>query len=325
LFQSKLNFTLIVKTFQKTLMPTLQQFKYLVAVADTLHFRRAAERSHVTQPTLSGQLRELEHKLGVQLVERSRSRVIMTPVGVEIAARARAILRDVSEVVEIAKRGQNPLGGTIRVGVVQSLGSYLLPLIVPDLHASHPDLKLYVREGLASDLLSRIDEGALDILFFPLPVVGSELATARLFREPLLAVTAIDHPLAAKSVIAREDMTDQTILTLEPGHRLHGQVRQICEDTGAKLSLDYEGTSLDTIRQMVAMGMGISLLPALYVRSEVSENSLVTARPLASPVPFRSIGIVWRRQAARSAAYEELARILRGILRKKAPEVTVID
>ncbi|WJY22110.1 hydrogen peroxide-inducible genes activator [Fontisubflavum oceani] len=306
-------------------MPTLQQLRYLVAVADTLHFRRAAERAHVTQPTLSGQLKELEAKLGIQLVERSRARVVLTPTGAEIAARARAILRDVSDIQEIAKQGQHPLGGTIRVGVVQSLGSYLLPLVIPDLHASHPDLRLYVREGLATDLLTRIDEGRLDLLFFPLPVTGADLNTARLFREPLLAVTAIDHPLADRPQVAREDLRGETILTLEPGHRLHEQMKQICADTGAELSLDYEATSLDTIRQMVAMGLGISLLPALYVRSEVTQNALVTSRPLAGPVPFRSIGMVWRKTAPRSREFAELAQILRRILREAAPEVTVID
>lgn len=306
-------------------MPTLQQFRYLVAVADTLHFRRAAERCQVTQPTLSGQLRELEGKLGVQLVERSRSRVLLTPVGAEVAARARDLLRDVSDIVSLAKAGQHPLESTIRAGVVQSLGSYLLPLVIPDLHAAHPDLKLYVREGMASDLLARLDEGSLDVLFFPLPLQSADLVTARLFREPLIVVTATDHPLADREVVERADLRDETILTLEAGHRLHGEVRTICDAAGARLSLDYEGTSLDTIRQMVAMGLGISLLPALYVRSEVRPNALVTARPLAAPAPFRQIGMVWRRRAARADVYARLAGLLRTILRRTAPDVTVTD
>jgi len=306
-------------------MPTLQQLKYLVAIADTLHFRRAAERAHVTQPTLSAQLATLEANLGVQLVERSRTRVILTPEGAQIAARARTVLRDVGEIVEMARRGSQRLGGTIRVGVVQSLGSYLLPLVIPDLHASHPDLRLYVREGLATDLLARIDDGSLDLLFFPLPVAGADLETARLFREPLQVVTATDHALAAQDRISREQLRGETILTLEPGHRLHEQVRQICADSGAELSLDYEATSLDTIRQMVAMGLGISLLPALYIRSEVRPNTMVTARPLAGPQPFRAVGMVWRKRAARAEEYVELAQILRRILRRTAPEVTVME
>lgn len=306
-------------------MVTLQQLKYLTAIADTLHFRRAADRCHVTQPTLSAQLSTMEQNLGVQLVERSRARVVLTPEGEDIAARARTILREVDEIITIAHRGTETLGGTIRVGVVQSLGSYLLPLVIPDLHASHPDLKLYVREGLASDLLARLDDGALDLLFFPLPAPGADLEDARLFREPLQVVTSTDHALSTQAKIPLDGLKGETLLTLEPGHRLHEQVRDICEASGAKLSLDYGGTSLDTIRQMVAMGLGISLLPALYIRSEVRPNTLVTARPLDGPQPFRTVGMVWRKRAARAGEYAELAQILRAILRKTAPEVTVID
>lgn len=306
-------------------MPTLQQLRYLALLAETLHFRRAAERAHVTQPTLSAQLSALEDKLGVQLVERSRSRVLLTAEGAEIAARARRVLSEVEEITDVARRGQAPLGGTIRVGVVQSLGSYLLPLVIPDLHKGYPDLRLYVREGLADDLLAKLEEGGLDLLFFPLPVAGAELTSARLFREPLQVVAAVDHPLAALDRVPRARLANERILTLERGHRLHDQVRRICEETGAELSLDYGATSLDTIRQMVAMGLGISLLPALYVRSEVQQNTLVMARPLDGPQPFRAVGMVWRKRAARGPAYQELARTLRRILRATAPEITVTD
>jgi LysR family hydrogen peroxide-inducible transcriptional activator len=175
-------------------VPSLQQLRYVALIAETLHFRRAAERANVTQPTLSAQLSKLEDELGVQLVERSRSRVVMTPEGDEIATRARRVLADVAEIAEIARRGQAMLAGTIRVGVVQSLGSYFLPLVIPDLHLRYPELRLYVREGLADDLVRRLEDGSLDLLFFPLPVTGSEFAVARLFREPLLAVAAVDHP-----------------------------------------------------------------------------------------------------------------------------------
>jgi LysR family hydrogen peroxide-inducible transcriptional activator len=307
------------------ILVTLQQLRYLVALGDTLHFRRAADRCHVTQPTLSAQLSTMEANLGVQLVERSRAKVILTAEGVDIATRARSILREVDEIVTLAQRGRSGLSGTIRVGVVQSLGSYLLPLVIPDLHASHPDLKLYVREGLADDLLLRLEDGALDLLFYPLPAKGSDLEDARLFREPLQVVIGTDHALGALRRVPPEKLRGETLLSLEQGHRLHDQVRQICEATGAELSLDYGATSLDTIRQMVAMGLGISLLPALYIRSEVRPNTLVTARPLEGPQPFRTVGMVWRKRAARAAEYRELAQVLRAILRRTAPEVTVID
>ena len=306
-------------------MPTLQQFRYLVAVAETLHFRRAAEMTHVTQPTLSGQLRELEDKLGVQLVERSRAKVILTPIGKDIAARARTVLRDVQDIVELAKHGQSLLGGTIRVGVLQSLGPYLLPHILPELHQSYPSLKLYVREGMPQTLLGGIDDGSLDLLFFPLPVKGADLESTRLFREPLWIVAPSDHRLARKDEAERSDLKGETILTLERGHKLHDQVSGLCEQFGARMSLDYEGISLDTLRQMVGMGMGLSFLPALYVRSEVRQDNQVVARELRARTPFRVIGMIWRRHSARQEEFLALAGLIRGILRGRVPEVTVMQ
>lgn len=306
-------------------MPTLQQFRYLVAVADTLHFRRAAELCHVTQPTLSGQLRELEQRLGVQLVERSRSKVVMTPAGAEIAARAQVVLRDVQEIVELAKGGQSLLSGTIRVGVLQSLGPYLMPHILPELHASYPKLKLYLREGLPQVLLGALDDGHLDLLFFPLPITGTDVITARLFREPLWIIAPHDHPLALKDTIDRADLRGETMLALERGHRLHDQVRQLCEEFGAHLALDYEGTSLDTLRQMVAMGMGLSFVPTLYVLSEVLRDNQVAARRFRPPTPSRMIGMVWRRHSARQEEFEMLAALIRGVLRARVGDLEIAE
>ena len=306
-------------------MPTLQQLRYLVAIAETLHFRRAAELTHVTQPTLSGQLRELEAKLGVQLVERSRARVVLTPIGNTIAARARTVLHDVQDIVELAKHGQTMFGGTIRVGVLQSLGPYLLPHILPELHRSYPQLKLYVREGVPRALLGGLDDGNLDLLFFPLPVRGGDLETARLFREPLCVAVAGEHPLASKGHATKNDLEGQTVLTLEQGHRLHDQVRDLCRDFGAELSLDYEGTSLDTLRQMVGLGMGISFLPALYVRSEVTREGDVVPLAMKPNPPFRMIGMVWRRHSARREEYLAFAGLIREILKRDVPEVTVVS
>ncbi len=306
-------------------MPTLQQLRYLVAVAETLHFRRAAEMTHVTQPTLSGQLRELEDKLGVQLVERSRAKIILTPIGKEIAVRSRTVLRDVQDIVELAKHGQSLLGGTIRLGVLQSLGPYLLPHILAELHQSFPNLKLYIREGMPKVLLDSLDDGNLDLLLFPLPVKGTDLQSARLFSEPLWIVTPRDHLLATKENAARSDLKGETVLTLEPGHRLHDQVRDLCNQFGANLSLDYEGTSLDTLRHMVGMGMGLSFLPALYVRAEVVQDEQVVARQMHPRAPFRMIGMIWRRHSSRQEEFFTLAGFIRGILKSRVPEVTVMD
>jgi len=306
-------------------MPSLQQLRYLAAVADTLHFRRAAELCNVTQPTLSAQLKELELRLGVTLVERNRSRVLLTPVGADIARRARRVLRDVEDIRDTARIGQAPLTGTLRAGVVQSLGSYLFPLIAPDLHDRYPQLRLYLREGLADDLIHQLETGQLDVLFYPMPLERSDIVTEPLFDEPLHVVMPRDHRLARQPVIARHDLRGETLLALEPGHRLYEQMRALAEEFQADLSHDYEGTSLDTLRQMVAMGMGVSLLPALYVRSEVAREQLVVARPLRDPAPKRTIAMAWRKSTARGADFRAMADLSRRVLAENAPEIAVLD
>ncbi len=306
-------------------MPTLQQLRYLVAIAETLHFRRAAEFCNVTQPTLSGQIRELELKLGVQLIERSRAKVLLTPLGKEVVARARIVLRDVKDIVDITKHGQSILGGTIRMGILHSLGPYFLPHVLPDLHKAHPDLKLYVREGMPQALIEGVDDGHLDMLIFPLPVTGADLLSERLFREPLWVVARHDHALASCEAVERAHLKGETVLALEQGHRLHEQVRDLCDQFGAQMSLDYDGTSLDTLRQMVGMGMGISFFPWLYVRAQVLQDKQLAAREMIQPAPSRMIGMVWRRHSARKEEFQALATLFRRILKVRLPEVAIID
>ena len=305
-------------------MPTLQQIRYLVALSDSLHYRKAAEACRVTQPTLSAQLKDLERKLGVSLVERSRPRVILTAAGRAVAERGRRMLGDLEEIHAIAASGRGMFETTIRIGVVQSLGSYFLPLIVPDLHASHPKLGVYLREGLPDMLLQALEIGTLDLLFFPLPVARGELESVPLFREPIQVVAPHDHRLAREAAIDPEMLRGETILSLEPGHKLHEQVSTLCADYGARLSGDYGGTSLDTLRQMVAMGMGVSLMPALYVKSEVAPQDVVVARRFRTRAPARTIGMVWRRGTARAGEYRRLAGEICAIMRWRAPEVVIL-
>lgn len=305
-------------------MPTLQQIRYLVALANTLHYRRAAEACGVTQPTLSAQLKDLERKLGTSLVERSRPRVILTGAGRAIAERGRRMMSDLEEIQAIAAAGRGMFETTIRIGVVQSLGSYFLPLIVPDLHALHPRLGVYLREGLPDMLLEALEDGALDLLFFPLPVARRDLESVALFREPIGVVAPHNHRLAREAAIEPEMLRGETILSLEPGHKLHEQVRTLCADYGAKLSGDYGGTSLDTLRQMVAMGMGVSLMPALYIKSEVAPQDVVVARQFRARAPARTIGMVWRKGTVRSVEYRSLAGEICAIMRRRAPEVVIL-
>lgn len=305
-------------------MPTLQQLRYLVAVADHLHFRRAAEACHVTQPTLSTQVKDLEVRLGIALVERSRSKVIMTPTGKDIAERGRRILREVQEIHSLAKSRQSVLESVIRIGVVQTVGSYFLPLVIPDLHAKYPKLGLYIREGFPDVLLTALEDGSIDLLFFPLPVARADLETLSLFREPIQVVVPSDHRLAQEREIDPSMLRGETILSLEQGHKLYELVRKISDDYGVELSHDYEGTSLDTLRQMVATGMGVSLMPALYVKSEVAHQDIVVARPFRGTAPSRTIGMVWRKGTSREKEFRLLAELICTTLTDRAPEIIVL-
>ena len=305
-------------------MPTLQQFRYLVALADTAHFGRAAERCHVSQPTLSGQLKELERRLAAPLVERDRrARVVLTPIGHAVVARARRVLRDVEDIKDLARRGGPDPAGTIRLGTLPTLGAYFLSLVVPDLHRSFPDLKLFVREGTGETLLAALDDGQLDGLLFPLPVRAGHLDATPLVREPLVIVVPADHPFAGLEAVPRDRLAGETVLALEPGHRLHAQVQELCDDVGAALSHDFEGTSLDTLRLMVGMGMGLAFMPVLYVRSEALKDPAVAVVALEGEAPERRVGLVWRRQSARREAFLTLADAIRDVFRDRVPETTV--
>ena len=295
-------------------MVTLKQLRYLVAIADQLHFRRAAELVHVSQPTISGQLRDMELKMGAQLVERSRSRVLLTPIGKIIADRARLILGEVEQITDLTKHGLNPLGGTFRLGILPTLGPYLLPHILPALHEKYSNLRLYIREGMPDALVHDLEEGKLDLLLFPLPIRRAEVISVPLFREPLLVVVPKDHCIAAKKTVRREDLRNETVLALARGHRLHDQVHDLCKDFNANISLDFEGTSLDTLRQMVSMGLGISFLPMLYVLAETQDDESVAVRPVDRNAPSRVNCLAWRRQSPHQKEYEELADFIRTAL-----------
>lgn len=303
--------------------PTLRQLGYLVALADCLHFRKAAERAHVSQPTLSGQIAELEQRLGVELVERNRQRVGLTPAGQDVAARARQILSDVDALVATAGSAGANLGGIIRLGVLPTSGPYLLPKVIADLHVAYPELGLYVREDLPPALELGLADGHFDLLLTNLPVSGA-FAALPLFREPLLLGMAHDHALAGVDIIAPEALRGRRLLALGQGHRLSEQVRQLARSYGADLRNDYEGTSLDTLRQMVGMGMGLSFFPLLYVRSEIDKDADVIARPLSPETPERTIGLVWRRGSPRTDAFVEIAELMRAAVRRNFAEARLL-
>jgi len=297
-------------------MPSLRQLEYLVAISEARHFRRAAEKVGASQPTLSAQLKELERRLGAHLVERDRSGVIITPLGEQVVSIARRVLRDVQELRDVATRQRGEFTGVIRLGLPPTIGPYLLPKIIPDLHKAYPDLKLYVREDKPHALPTALKEGRYDVLIMPLPIRGLDVETLAIFREPLFVAVAADHPLATRRDLVRADLKGQPVLALEAGHQLHEQVVAVCEEAGANLMFDYEGTSLDTLREMVGMGMGLSFLPGLYVRSSLGQDPGVTVLELKDRSLYRTIGLVWRKTSYRTPEFEALAEHLRRTIKR---------
>jgi LysR family transcriptional regulator, hydrogen peroxide-inducible genes activator len=295
-------------------MPNLRQLEYLVAIADTLHFRRAAERTKTTQPNISEQLKALEERLGVQLVERSRSRVLLTPIGIQVVEVARRVLQDLSEIHMLASTGGRELAGLLRLGLPPTIGPYLLPHVMPELHSSFPELKLYVREALPERLPKLLDDGSLDAIITLMPTAEADFESAHLFREPLHLTVAHDHPLAGKTEVAKEDLAGLDMLALGPGHQLHDLVVNLCTEFGANLRFDFEGTSLDTLREMVIMGLGITFLPGFYVRREIEADPNLRIIPVAGRSIHRSVGMVWRRSSTRAKDYEKLAQFIRATI-----------
>jgi LysR family hydrogen peroxide-inducible transcriptional activator len=288
-------------------VPNIRQLEYLVALADTLNFRRAAERTNATQPTLSEQLKALEDRLGAQLVERGRSRVMLTPLGAQVAAVARRILRDTNEIRELAASGGKELAGILRLGLPSTIGPYLLPLVLPSLHNAYPELKLYIREETPDVLPRALEDGKLDVIITLLPINGADFRSAHLFREPLYLVVGADHPLSGRGAIQRAELKGLDVLALGRGHQLHDVVVSLCEEIGARLRVDFEGTSLDTLREMVVMGLGVTFLPGLYVRREIVNDPNLAVLELQGRSIYRNVGIAWRISSARQESYERLA------------------
>lgn len=288
-------------------MPTLRQFEYLVAIADLRHFGRAAVACHVSQPTLSQQLRTLEERLGVPLVERRLAGAELTPIGREIADRARRLLVEVKDVRDLARRAAEGAAGTIRFGVTPTLGPYLMPPIVAALHRERPDLKLYIREGIPDDQAQELARGQIDMLLGPLPIQGEGLTVEPLFRERFHLVAPVDHPVAQKP-LRREDLKGLPVLSLDQRHHLHRQVMLVCADYGMQLLRDYEGTSLDSIQQMVGSGLGFGILPDCYIRSEAGGTAGVRLLEVEGWNVSRSIAAAWRLGAAYADTFDMIAR-----------------
>ena len=288
----------------------LKDLRYLVAVADTRHFGRAAERTFVSQPTLSAQLKKLEEYLGVQLIERSPKRVSLTVAGEEIVERARRIVEASEEIIELAKGHTDPLSGRLKLALLPTIGPYLLPNVAGKLRKQLPRLELMLYEYQTDVMLEKLHSGEIDVGILALPVSMDGLESYELYREPFTVALPANHRLASRASIKVSDLNDETLLLLEDGHCLRDQALDICSGSGLHEKQDFRATSLETLRQMVAAGVGITLLPELAGRGAYGAARGVSIKPFAKPVPTRTIGAIWRKSSARREAILALSRLI---------------
>jgi LysR family hydrogen peroxide-inducible transcriptional activator len=292
-------------------LPSLRQLKYLVALAEHLNFTRAAEASFVTQSTLSAGLKELETALGARLVERDRQSVALTPLGAEVAARARRLIAEAEDLVELAAGAAAPMTGTLRLGVIPTIAPFLLPNVLPELRGRYPKLKLALREDLTANLLDRMHSAQLDFALIALPYDTGGMLEEPLFDDEFWLVGREDDPaLKQKRIVVNAPIAERLLL-LEEGHCLREHTLAACARTAKPNPSGLEATSLLTLVQMVESGLGLALLPEMALKSGVLAGTRLVARPLAPPVPKRSIALIARPTTARRTEFETLAALMR--------------
>jgi len=291
---------------------TLRDLQYLVALAETRHFGRAAKRCHVSQPTLSAQLRKLEQFLGVTLIERRPRRVALTAAGEAVVERARRMLADAEDIRAVARARQDPLAGELGLGLIPTLAPYLLPRIVPRISKTLPGLQLLLHEYQTAPLIDRVVHGGLDVAILALPADTRGLVTRSLFAEAFVVAMPEQHRLAARKRVKTADLAGEKLLLLEEGHCLRDQALEVC----ARADIEEQGfraTSLETLRQMVAAGHGITLLPRLAAEGPFASARGLIVRPFSPPAPSRVIGAAWRRSSSRTEAIAAVCNIIERI------------
>jgi len=294
---------------------TLTELKYIVAVARERHFGRAAEACFVSQPTLSVAIRKLEDELGVQLFERGPAEVSVTPVGAQIVEQAQRVLEQSNEIRTIAKQGKDPLSGPLRLGVIYTIGPYLLPKLVPEMIATTPQMPLLLQENNTAKLLEELRHGDIDVAILADPFPTGGLMTQALYDEPFLVAVPRHHPWADRTAIGSDELKDETMLLLGSGHCFRDNVLEVCPELSrfsqntVGIQKTFEGSSLETIRHMVASGIGITVVPQL-ARQDGIDESLLTYVPFADPVPHRRVLLAWRKSFSRSAAIRALRQAI---------------
>lgn len=279
---------------------------YLVTLADTRHFGRAADACFVSQPTLSAQIKKLEEQLGVVLIERQPRNLLLTPVGEAVVELARKLLRDAGEIENTVQAHRDPLAGSLTVGMIPTLGPYLLPHIVSPLRRQLPQLALRYLEYQTDPLLERLHRGDIDLGLLALPIEAEGLTVRELFTEPFRLAVHREHPLAKKRSVSMMELSGEKFMLLEDGHCLRDQALEVCALAGVAEDQEFRATGLETLRQMVAANAGITLIPALAIDRPASHADDVVAIPFKNTAPSRQIAAIWRTTSARVAAIERV-------------------
>nr|MBF0682377.1 hydrogen peroxide-inducible genes activator [Pseudomonas sp.] len=303
---------------------TLTELRYIVTLAQEQHFGRAAERCHVSQPTLSVGVKKLEDELGVLIFERTKSAVRLTPVGEGIVTQAQKVLEQAQSIRELAQVGKNQLAAPLKVGAIYTVGPYMFPHLIPQLHRVAPDMPLYIEENFTHVLRDKLRTGELDAIIIALPFQEADVLTKPLYDEPFYVLMPANHPWSKKETIDADMLNDKSLLLLGEGHCFRDQVLEACPTTRkgeAPSHTTVESSSLETIRHMVASGLGVSILPLSAVESHHYSAGVLDIRPLTPPVPFRTVAIAWRASFPRPKAIEVLADSIRLCSVGKPPAV----
>jgi LysR family transcriptional regulator, hydrogen peroxide-inducible genes activator len=299
-------------------LPSFRQLEHLVMLADHSHFGHAARACHVTQSTLSASIKELENVLQAPLVDRTKRRVVLTPLGLEIVERARRILNEGKDLVEAARACSEPLSGTLRMGVIATVGPFLLPDVLPRLRRAYPALRLYLVEDLTARLVEELRAGRLDIVLLALPFEDCRnLETRALFQDAFKVALPNGHPLAARSAVDIEQLRAEELLLLKEGHCLRDQALAACRLGDRRRVEAVEATSLHTLVQMVDNGLGITLLPQLAMDGGILKGTAIRILPTTGQTPSREIGLVWRRGTGRQREFELLASVLTQLVEER--------
>jgi LysR family hydrogen peroxide-inducible transcriptional activator len=288
---------------------TLNELRYIIAVAQELNFRRAAEKAYISQPALSLGIQKLEEELGVRIFERGKNEVTITPVGMEIIEQAQRAIEESERIREIARQGKDQLVGSLRLGIIHSVGPYLLPDLVPALKRLAPEMPLSIEENITANLDNLLRNGKLDVIIIALPFGDPGIQTRSLYDEPFEVAVSNEHRWAGRSSIKAQELAGEKVLLLDSGHCFSNQVAEACPDLAGKGADIQHGTSLETIRNMAASGLGITVLPA-SANSPRYRNRLLKVIPFAKPVPSRRIALAWRKSFARDHAIDALGKAI---------------